>query len=48
MNYSEEINRIIKLVKENNQRNTVEIVSRLLALKLKLEELEKNSQNKNV
>ena len=41
MNRLEEINRIIKLVKENNARNNVEIVSSLLALKLNLESLEK-------
>lgn len=34
------INNLIKLVKENNQRNNAEIVSQLLALKIKFEELE--------
>ena len=34
------IDNLIKLVKENNQRNNVEIISQLLALKIKFKELE--------
>lgn len=38
---SKNIDRIIELVKENNPRNNVEIISELLAVKQVLERLEK-------
>ena len=38
---SKNIDRVIELVKENNQRNNVEIISSLLSLKIYLEKLEK-------